>query len=138
VCSSILQQMIEVVPAGVTLSSPIVVYDVKPYALQLTLLNGGTLVSFTGEIRVRTTVVPASQIVSVQLVFMDGNGGSNCGTGGCSISSTYEGSSAGLDDSFVVSFIRCMSLITTSLMRSGSSIHFPPGFRRARQFRPST
>jgi len=105
VCSSILQQMIEVVPTGVTLSSPIVVYDVKPYALQLTLLNGGTLLSFTGEIRVRTTVVPASQIVSVQLVFMDRNGGSNCGTGGCTISSTYVGSSAGLDDSFVVSFI---------------------------------
>jgi hypothetical protein len=105
VCSSVLQQMIEVVPTGVTLSSPIVVYDVKPYALQLTLLNGGTLVSFTGEIRVRTTVVPASQIVSVQLVFVDRNGGSNCGTGGCTISSTYEGSSAGLDDSFVVSFI---------------------------------
>jgi hypothetical protein len=98
--------MIEVVPSGVTLTDPIVPYDVKPYALQLTLLNGGTAVSFTGEIRIRTTTLPASQIVSVQLVYMDRNGGSECGNGGCTISSSYEGSSAGFDDSFVVSFIQ--------------------------------
>jgi len=105
VCSTILQQMIEVVPSGVTLVGPLVPYDVKPYALQLTLLDGGTAMSFTGSIRVRTTNLPASQIVSVKLVYMDRNGGNECGNSGCIIGSSYKGSAAGFDDSFVVSFI---------------------------------
>lgn len=105
-CASVLQQMIEVVPTGVTLANPIVPYNVKPYSLQLTLLNGGTAFSFTGQIRVRTTNLPAAQIASVQLVYMDRNGGNNCGTGGCTISSSYKGSSAGFDDTFVVSFTK--------------------------------
>jgi Peroxidase len=104
-CSTVLQQMIEVVPSGVTLTDPIVPYDVKPSALQLTLLNGGAAFSFTGQIRIRTTTLPASQIASVQLVYMDRNGGSQCGSGGCTISSSNAGSSAGFDDSFIVSFI---------------------------------
>lgn len=104
-CSTVLQQMIEVVPSGVTLTNPIVPYDIKPSALQLTLLNGGTAFSFTGEIRIRTTTLPANQIASVQLVYMDRNGGSECGSGGCTISSSYVGNSAGFDDSFVVGFI---------------------------------
>lgn len=103
-CSTVLQQMIEVVPSGVTLTNPIVAYDIKPYALQLTLLDGGALFSFTGQIRVRTTAFQASDVASVQLVYVDRNGGTNCGTSGCTISSSYAGSSAGFDDTFQVRF----------------------------------
>ncbi|KAL8826220.1 MAG: hypothetical protein Q9170_007485 [Blastenia crenularia] len=97
-CQAMLQKMIEVVPSGVTLSDPIVPYDIKPVALQLTLQAGGSEIQFAGEIRVRTTTRPASQISSVQLEYKDRTGGSDCGT--CKISATTKGTAAGFDDSF--------------------------------------
>ncbi|KAL8936736.1 MAG: hypothetical protein Q9216_004777 [Gyalolechia sp. 2 TL-2023] len=97
-CQAMLQKMIEVVPASVTLTDPIVPYEVKPVALQLTLQAGGSEIQFAGEIRVRTTSRPASQISSVQLVYKDRTGGNGCGT--CRISTTSKGSAAGFDDSF--------------------------------------
>ncbi|KAL8996539.1 MAG: hypothetical protein Q9188_006548 [Gyalolechia gomerana] len=97
-CQAMLQKMIEVVPATVTLTDPIVPYDVKPVALQLTLEAGGSEIQFAGEIRVRTTSRPASQISSVQLVYKDRTGGSDCGT--CKITATSKGTAAGFDDSF--------------------------------------
>ena len=100
-CSTLLQKMIEVVPSGTVLTGPIVPYEVKPNTIQLTLLDGGSEISFTGEIRVRTTVRPASQIASVQLVYKDRSGGGDCGS--CSIGTTQKGAAAGFDDSFTVS-----------------------------------
>jgi hypothetical protein len=100
-CATILQKMIEVVPSGTVLTDPIVPYDVKPSAIQLTLQDGGADILFTGQIRVRTTTRPAGQIASMQLVFKDRSGGSNCGS--CSISSTFSGAASGFDDSFTVS-----------------------------------
>lgn len=100
-CQAMLQKMIEVVPASVTLTDPIVPYDVKPVALQLTLQAGGNEVQFAGEVRIRTTSRPASQISSVQLVYKDRTGGSDCGT--CQISATPKGTAAGFDDTFSVS-----------------------------------
>ncbi|KAL8719332.1 MAG: hypothetical protein Q9225_003653 [Loekoesia sp. 1 TL-2023] len=97
-CQAMLQKMIEVVPSGVTLTDPIVPYDIKPVALQLTLQAGGNEIQFAGEIRVRTTSRPASQISSVQLVYKDRTGGNDCGT--CKISATSKGTAAGFDDSF--------------------------------------
>ncbi|KAL8687042.1 MAG: hypothetical protein Q9218_006674, partial [Villophora microphyllina] len=97
-CQAMLQKMIEVVPDGTTLTDPIAAYDVKPVALQLTLQSGGSSIQFSGEIRVRTTTRPASQIATVQLVYKDRTGGSNCG--GCKISATQKGTAAGFDDSF--------------------------------------
>lgn len=97
-CQAMLQKMIEVVPGSVTLTDPIVPYDVKPVALQLTLQAGGSEIQFAGEIRVRTTSRPASQISSVQLVYKDRTGGSDCGT--CQISATTKGTAAGFDDTF--------------------------------------
>ncbi|KAL8664532.1 MAG: hypothetical protein Q9202_002941 [Teloschistes flavicans] len=99
-CQAMLQKMIEVVPSGTTLTDPIAVYDAKPVALQLTLQPGGSQIQFSGEIRVRTTARPASQIASVQLVYKDRAGGSDCG--GCKISATQKGTAAGFDDSFTV------------------------------------
>ena len=99
-CQVMLQKLIEVVPGGVVLTDPIVPYEVKPNALQLTLLDGGSSISFTGEIRVRTTVRAASNIASVQLIYKDRDGDSACG--GCSISTTVKGTAAGFDDSFTV------------------------------------
>ena len=100
-CATMLQKMIEVVPSGVTLSDPIVPYDVKPTALQLTLLEGGSQLQFTGEIRVRTTARPASQISSVELKYRDRNGGTN----GTTITTSTKGTAAGFDDSFTVRLV---------------------------------
>ena len=100
-CQALLQQLIEVVPSGTTLTNPIVPYDIKPDSLQLTLIDGGSIISFTGEVRVRTTVRPASEIASVQLIYVDRSGGTSCGS--CTISTTQVGTSSGFDDSFVVS-----------------------------------
>lgn len=100
-CRAMLQKMIEVVPGGTVLTDPIAPYDVKPNALQLTLLAGGSSMSFTGEIRVRTTVRPASQVASVQLVYKDRTGASTCGS--CTIPTASKGTAAGFDDNFVVS-----------------------------------
>ncbi|KKY19662.1 putative wsc domain containing protein [Diplodia seriata] len=87
--------MIEVVPSGVTLGDPIVVYDVKPSGMQLTLLDGGESVKLTGDIRVRTTERAASQIEKVQLVYKDREGGD-----GGTLETESSGSASGLDDTF--------------------------------------
>ncbi|KAI4265860.1 MAG: hypothetical protein L6R38_009135, partial [Xanthoria sp. 2 TBL-2021] len=94
-CKFLLQKMIDVVPAGVTLTDPIVPYDIKPVALQLTLQSGGSEIQFAGEIRVRTTTRPASQISSVQIVYKDRTGGASN-----KVSATQKGTAAGFDDSF--------------------------------------
>jgi hypothetical protein len=105
VCQTQLQNMIELVPAGVTLTAnTIAPYEIKPSQLQLTLLSGGCNLQFSGQIRVRTTVRPASQILSVALVYVDRNGGNTCGS--CSITTTDLGSAAGIDDNFEVSILR--------------------------------
>ncbi|KAL8902477.1 MAG: hypothetical protein Q9207_004675 [Kuettlingeria erythrocarpa] len=95
-CQAMLQKMIDVVPGSVTLTDPIVPYDIKPVALQLTLQAGGNEILFTGEIRVRTTSRPASQISSVQLVYKDRTGGS----ASSNIVAASKGTAAGFDDNF--------------------------------------
>ncbi|KAI9158687.1 WSC domain-containing protein [Paramyrothecium foliicola] len=100
VCKSVLQKMIDVVPAGVTLSDPIVPYQVKPVNLQLSLATGGTSLRFTGFIRVRTTNLPRENIANVVLTYKNRNGGSQCGSGPCTITTTIQGVSQGFDDTF--------------------------------------
>ncbi|OCK76050.1 heme peroxidase, partial [Lepidopterella palustris CBS 459.81] len=95
-CSAMLQKMIEVVPSGTVLTDPITPYDIKPYDLQLTLLDGGTYISFTGDIRVRTTVRAANQIAFVQLVYKDRSGN----TASSNINTSYKGTAAGFDDTY--------------------------------------
>jgi hypothetical protein len=96
VCSTILQKMIEVVDPSVNLTDVIAPYEVKPAGLQLTLLSGGTLLQFSGDIRVRTTVRSASQIASVQLAYNDRNGAAVT----TPIVAAAGGTANGLDDSF--------------------------------------
>lgn len=93
-CSTMLQKMIDVVPSGVTLTDPIVPYDVKPSNLQLTLLAGGRQIQFDGEIRVRTT---AGEVSGVMLVYKDRAGGD-----GGKITAAAKGTASGFDDSFSV------------------------------------
>lgn len=98
VCSRILQRMIEVVdPSIVTLSDVIQPYEVKPSGLQLTLLSDGAQVTFSGDIRVRTTVRGAAQIASVSVVYKNAAGGA-----GDTLSTTVSGTANGFDDSFSV------------------------------------
>lgn len=99
-CARVLQKMIEVVPSKVTLTDPIEPYEVKPGKLQLSLAGNGSTISFSGQIRVRTTVRPASSIAAVKLLYRDRDGGSNCGS--CTIATEYKGTGAGFDDTFVV------------------------------------
>ena len=126
-CTTMLQKMIEVIPSGVTLTDPIVPYDIKPVAMQLTLLGGGTRFQFTGEIRVRTTVRSASQIANVKLLYKDRTGGSACGN--CEIDTKLAGTALGFDDSYSVSATRTPTMITKphilSTDQPGSFIHSP-------------
>ncbi|RDW71173.1 hypothetical protein BP6252_07736 [Coleophoma cylindrospora] len=92
ICGTMLQRMIEVVPPTVSLGSALAPYTVKPYSLQLTLLAGGTSISFTGNIRVRTT---NGAVSSVQLTYLD-----RTGAAGDTITTTLAGTASGLDDTF--------------------------------------
>jgi hypothetical protein len=92
-CQAIFQTMIDLVPAGTQLSDPVTPYEVKPYALQLTLLDGGSALRFTGEIRVRTTQQTVSQ---VQLVYTTRDGA----VVETPISTTSRGLATGFDDRF--------------------------------------
>ncbi|KAF2758511.1 heme peroxidase [Pseudovirgaria hyperparasitica] len=98
-CARVLQKLIDVVPTSVRLTDPLIPYEAKPIALQLRLLDGGSSMAFTGEIRIRTTTRSAAQIASVQLVYRDRTGGNVCGA--CTIdASTEAGRANGFDDSF--------------------------------------
>lgn len=97
-CRVVLQRMIDVVPPTVNLTEPIQPYEIKPVNPQLTLVAPGTTLSFTGEIRVRTTVRAADNISSVRLVYKNRDG-----EAGGSITTTSAGTGSGFDDSFTVS-----------------------------------
>ncbi|KAF1924541.1 heme peroxidase, partial [Didymella exigua CBS 183.55] len=92
-CKAVFQKMIEIVPRGITLTEVITPYDVKPYDVQLTLLDGGVSLSFTGEIRVRTN---SGSISKVQLIYKDRTGAS----ASAPIDTTVKGTASGFDDSF--------------------------------------
>ncbi|KAF2119334.1 hypothetical protein BDV96DRAFT_343140 [Lophiotrema nucula] len=96
VCKNMFQKMIEIVPSGVTLTPVIKPYEVKPYDLQLTLLDGGSQLQFTGDIRIRTTQRLVSSIAQVQLVYKDRTGA----TVSTPISTTHSGDANGFDDTF--------------------------------------
>ncbi|KAL5329264.1 hypothetical protein ACEPPN_002775 [Leptodophora sp. 'Broadleaf-Isolate-01'] len=96
VCSSILQRMIDTVAPTVNLSDPLAPYEVKPSGLQLTLLSGGAQITFSGDIRVRTTTRSAASILSVQIIYKDRTGG----VGGTITTTTVSGTATGFDDSF--------------------------------------
>ena len=100
VCQTILQKMIEVVPPFVNLTSPITPYMVKPVDLQLTVADGGSSLSWTGYIRVRTTNLPKENIDSVTITYKNRAGGTSCGAGGCVFNTTIQGISQGFDDTF--------------------------------------
>ena len=104
VCSSILARMIDTVDPGLTtLSDPVAPYNVKPTGLQLTLLSGGTLLKFSGDIRVKTTTRSAAQIVSVQIAYKDRTGK----VVSAPIMAAAGGTASGFDDTFSV----CVSIL---------------------------
>lgn len=98
-CQTVLQKMIEVVPPGVTLTDVITPYQVKPVDLQLTLNQGGKALRFTGYIRVRTTDL-SSDVDTVVLTYKNRDGESDCGSDGCTITTTVQGVGQGFDDTF--------------------------------------
>jgi hypothetical protein len=95
-CKSMFQRMIELVPSGVKLTEVITPYEIKPYALQLTLLDGGSKLNFTGDIRVRMTQRSANSISQVQLVYKDRTGA----VVSTPITASPAGSASGFDDTF--------------------------------------
>lgn len=92
-CKTVFQKMIDTVPKGVALTDAITPYDVKPYDIQLTLLDGGASLRFTGGVRIRTNSLSVNK---VQLVYKDRTGIASS----TSIDTTLEGTSSGFDDSF--------------------------------------
>ncbi|EQL00096.1 WSC domain containing protein [Ophiocordyceps sinensis CO18] len=79
ICKKVLQKMIDVVPEGVTLTDPIVPYAVKPVNQQLTLVNGGSALAWTGYIRVKTTGLSKGGIKKVSIGYKDRKGSADCG-----------------------------------------------------------
>ncbi len=100
ICKVVLQKMIDVVPPGVTLTDPIVPYTVKPVNLQLTLAQGGTMLSLTGYIRVKTTGLPDGSVKSITITYKDRKGSADCGSSSCAITSSLQGVGQGFDDTF--------------------------------------
>lgn len=92
-CKAVFQKMIDTVPRGIALTDVITPYDVKPYDVQLTLLDGGVSLGFTGEIRVRTN---SGSISKVQLIYKDRTGAA----ASAPIDTTFKGTASGFDDSF--------------------------------------
>jgi len=125
-CATILQQMIEVVdPSLVSLSDVIVPYAVKPAGLQLTLSSDGTLLKFSGDIRVRTTTRSASQIVSVQMAYKDRTGT----VVSTPITAAAGSTASGFDDTFSVSKeykLKIDNFILTPSSFTHSVQEFPP------------
>lgn len=106
-CAIVLQKLIEVVPKAVTLTDPILPYEVKPVALQFDLLDNGKYLSFSGEIRVKTSGRSGSQVSLVELRYKDRNGGTDCGD--CVIQSkNVTGKASGFDDKFKVRNSHCV------------------------------
>ncbi|PVI04908.1 heme peroxidase [Periconia macrospinosa] len=93
-CRSLFQQMIEVVPSGVVLTDVITPYDVKPYDVQLTLLDGGANISLTGDIRIRTSQI--KNAAAVQLLYKDRTGTAVS----TPIETFVNGLASGFDDSY--------------------------------------
>ncbi|KMU91256.1 WSC domain-containing protein 2 [Coccidioides immitis H538.4] len=112
-CAKMLQRMIEVVPSGVSLTVPISPYEVKPSHLQLALAGNGSTLYFSGEIRVRTTLQPASAIAKVQLLFKDRRGGTDCDS--CTIGTEHKGNAAGFDDKFAFYGVSASLPVDTSI-----------------------
>lgn len=98
-CKKVFQKMIDVVPPPNQLTDPILPYDVKPVNLQLTLINGGNDLRFTGFIRVKTTNRPKDSIKDVTITYKNHEGASDCGKS-CNIVTTIQGVSQGFDDNF--------------------------------------
>jgi hypothetical protein len=92
--------MIEVVPRSVNLTDPIQPYEAKPVGLQLSVLDGGQYLMFSGEVRVKTSRQKSSPIGRVELRIKDRNGGTDCGQ--CIIQTHFAGTASGFDDSFNV------------------------------------
>ena len=92
-CKTVFQKMIDTVPRSVSLTDAITPYDVKPYDVQLTLLDGGVSLGFTGEIRIKTN---SRTVSKVQLVYKDRTGAASS----TPIDTTLKGTSSGFDDEF--------------------------------------
>ncbi|KAF8626946.1 hypothetical protein AX15_004624, partial [Amanita polypyramis BW_CC] len=72
-CRETITQMIETVPAGVTLTDPITPSPLRPTNVQLTVAKNGS-VNIQGEIRIHTTGVFNAQLLDVELTFTDRDG----------------------------------------------------------------
>lgn len=72
-CRQTITEMIETVPAGVTLTEPITPSPLRPTNVQLTVSRDGS-VNIQGQVRILTTGVLNAQLLDVQLTFADTNG----------------------------------------------------------------
>lgn len=122
-CATILQKMIETVDPAVNLSDVIQPYEVKPAGLQLTLLSGGSLLKFSGDIRIRTTVRSAALITSVQLAYTDRTGAAIA----FPIIAAAGGTASGLDEYFTFYSFSSNIPTTTSISSFTVTINLAGG-----------
>lgn len=125
-CQSLLGRMIDTVPSEVTLTEPIAPYEVKPSGLVLAVSDDGTNFTFSGTIRIRTTVRPASDITSVQLPYvgLDGTSSGIITT----VEETYQGGSGGgFDEAFQFYTFSAVVPSNTSIIAFNVSVTLTDG-----------
>lgn len=124
VCQDVFGRMIDVVPAGVVLSSPVLPYTVKPVNMQLILASDAGALQWSGYIRVRTTEMPLSNILNVVVTYKNRYGQADCGSLSCSTTLTVQGVGTGFDESFAVSYFASWMGFPFSLCFLGTFIPF--------------
>lgn len=98
-CAVLMQKMIDTVPSTVTLTDPIIPYDVKPGRLSLAVSTDGSTITFSGELRVQTTTRPSSDIASVQMLYTN-KAGEAAGTIKATAATFQGGKVAGFDTTY--------------------------------------
>ncbi|KAL7625666.1 hypothetical protein AAE478_004887 [Parahypoxylon ruwenzoriense] len=127
ICATVLQKLIDTVPAGVVLSGPIQPYFVKPVNMQLALNPGATTMQLTGFIRVRTTDMGSDSVSSLTLDYKDRSGGNNCGSTSCKYTATILGATQGFDDQFVWFPINAAIPTSTGISSFTVTLHMASG-----------
>ncbi|KAK7413463.1 hypothetical protein QQX98_007688 [Neonectria punicea] len=126
-CKTVLQKMIDTVPAGIELTSPIMPYKVKPVNLQLTLENGGSNLLLTGFIRVQTTSLPDDSIDSITIIYKNREGRSACSSRPCSITATTHRQSRGYDNIFAFFPIKARIPVSSGISSFVVTVNYAKG-----------
>ncbi|CAI4210256.1 unnamed protein product [Parascedosporium putredinis] len=131
VCQDVFSRMVDVVPAGVVLSSPVLPYTVKPVNMQLILASDAGALQWSGYIRVRTTEMPLADILNVVVTYKNRYGQADCGSLSCSTTLTVQGVGTGFDESFAFFPIDRSIPVATGISSFTLVVNMKDGAKRA-------